>query len=123
METAHALAIFAGALLIGLALLYGAFYFVGVVLGKTFSPGVLLKGFRQKIWMTVGLGVFFFGCYTLTLFLSSFWITPETRFRIFTLLHEHVVAFIYLGLGFFSAISLSIYAIRLLIIYLYTRSH
>ena len=78
--------------------------------------------FRKKMWMTAGLGLFFGGLYLTLILLGSHIIDPELRLDIFHLLYKHPVEFIYLGLLVFACTTITIYLIRMIIIFLYSNS-
>ncbi|WP_075883298.1 hypothetical protein [Candidatus Protochlamydia sp. W-9] len=98
-------------------------YLVFLIKGKRYRLSHLLRGFREKIWMTFGLGFLFFGLYLGIVLLGSFLIDQENGQILFHLSYQHPIEFIYLGLFIFATISLLIYLVRMFIKYLYlTRS-
>jgi hypothetical protein len=98
-------------------------YFIFLIKGKKYRLSPLLKGFKEKIWMTVGLGVLFFGLYLGVVFFTSRVIDQEIAQQLFELSYQHPLEFIYLGLFIFATFSLLIYLVRMFIKYFYlTRS-
>lgn len=106
------------AILAGLILFNTAMYFTETIMRKKYSTRSIFIGFRQKIWMTTGLGIVFFGLYFLIVTIGSF-LDPETRLNLFFLVYQNPVAFIYLGLLTFICISISILMVRHIIKFLY----
>lgn len=88
---------------------------------KSHGKKSIFRDFSQKLWMTAGLGVTFFGFYLLTVYLGSKFIDPAWRASLFSLLHRHMASFIYLGLALFSMVSLAIYLVRTVIIHCYKK--
>jgi hypothetical protein len=79
----------------------------------------LFHEFDKKMWMTLGLGFLFFGFYLFAVTALA-WILSSDHFqRFFTFIYYHKVESIYIGLTIFSFTTLTIYAARLLIKYLY----
>lgn len=119
MHTFNAIAIFIVILLIGLSLFLIALYATQLITKKQISVQTIFKDFRQKMWMTIGLGILFFGFYLLIILLGSSLISAETRRNIFFLAYKHPSVFIYIGLLIFAAISIGIYLVRIVIKHLY----
>ena len=119
METIHAIVIVFVILLIGLILFYIAMAFSELITHKSISARSLLKDFGQKMWMTIGLGIFFFGLYLLIVSLSSRMLNSEVRLNFFFYVYKHPTDFIYLGLLAFATLSTVIYICRLAIKYFY----
>jgi hypothetical protein len=115
--------IFCVILLVGFGLFYLALKLAEKAMNRRVNVGVILRDFKKKMWMTVGLGALFFGSYLLLVFIASLLINSKTRLDIFFFLHEHAIASIYLGLLIFATISVSIYLVRLWIKYLYNKRH
>lgn len=88
---------------------------------KNFSARVLFKNFGQKMWMTAGIGLLFFGLYGVLVLYASRMMDQETRKNIFIFAYKHPIESIYLGLFVFVLASISIYLARMMIIYLYNR--
>lgn len=88
---------------------------------KKFSMHVVFKDFGKKLWMTVGLGIIFFGCYFLIIFFGSSLNDSKKRLSIFFLIYKNPVRFVYLGMLTFAVASTCIYLARLLIKYLYNK--
>lgn len=80
----------------------------------------LFQDFKQKMWMTLGLGITFFGLYFLLVLLGSRWMDQQTSLQVFFLAYQNPINFIYLGLFIFVATSLLIYLVRTFIKYLFT---
>lgn len=87
-------------------------------LSRGWSLKVLFKDFNRKIWMTICLGIAFFGLYLLIVSLSVYFIRPLGTDLLF-LVYHNPVKFIYLGLWLFACFSLSIYLVRMVIKYFY----
>lgn len=98
---------------------YSVHFFVKNISPRKSSLRFLFAGFRQKMWMTVGLGIIFFGLYALLVWLASSFFNFTNKQQIFLLMYRHPVKFIYLGLLIFVTISVSIYLARILIKHLY----
>lgn len=75
----------------------------------------LVYGFREKMWMTIGLGVTFFGLYFVLIYYGTRLVNSSKKLDLFFLAYKNPVPFIYLGLGIFAMLSLSIYAVRVII--------
>jgi hypothetical protein len=124
---AHIMQIMQIILLIGILLIggwmlfFGALYYTQILKRKKIWTRSLLDGFRQKIWMTVGLGSFFFGSYLSILFCSSLFRDPKQRLDLFFYMYRHPTECIYLGLFVFTLATISIYLARMIIKYLYNR--
>ncbi|WP_068469039.1 hypothetical protein [Candidatus Protochlamydia phocaeensis] len=110
-------------LLVGWMIFYSGKYFLKLIRDKKFSLHPLLKGFKQKMWMTIGLGSLFFSFYFLIVLLSAYLIDSQSSLNLFFLFYAHPTEFIYLGLFIFACMSLCIYLVRMFIKYFYmTRS-
>jgi hypothetical protein len=83
---------------------------------------LMVKDFRQKMWMTIGLGLFFFGFYFLLLWSFKF-IDKSFWQNLFMQAYHSPILFIYAGLFIFAFISLSIYLVRMFIKYLFMTRH
>lgn len=79
----------------------------------------IVRGFGQKMWMTAGLGLVFFGCYLVLALASSSLKDTQIRLNLFLLMYQSPATFVYLGLLIFACLSTSIYLVRLVIKYLY----
>lgn len=75
----------------------------------------LFIGLEPKLWMTAGLGCFFFSLYFGGVWLASRLIDPHARKALFNLVLQYPIHFVYGGLSLFVLISLSVLAIRGLI--------
>lgn len=110
-------------LLSGLVLFYLALYLSEKGMRQKVRVHSIFKGFRQKIWMTTGLGVVFSSLYFLAILMGSYFDDQTSRLEFFFLVYNRPVVFIYLGLLAFAFISITIYLVRLVIKHLYnTRS-
>lgn len=118
-ETLKIILILLAFLLIGIALFYAALYIVEKGMKRRVAVNHLLKEFSQKMWMTAGLGIIFFGFYFLLVVFGSYYKDPVWRLNLFFFVYERPVLFIYLGLFVFAFISASIYGVRMVIKYLY----
>jgi hypothetical protein len=119
MHTLQACLITLSVLLIGFLLLYTLIQLTQVIMKKKYSIHSLFFNFRQKMWMTVGLGLLFFGFYIFLLYLGSIKLDPKTKLELFVSVYNNPLNYVYLGLLIFISISISIYIVRLGIIYLY----
>lgn len=79
----------------------------------------LLKGFRAKMWMTVGLGLVFFNFYLLLVAITARLLDNQTGAWLFATAYSSPKPLIYLGLLTFASISLAIYLARMVIKYLF----
>lgn len=84
---------------------------------------ILFKEFRQKMWMTIGLGILFFGIYFMAIWIGSQLINSQMNTNFFMLMYRNPVYFIYLGLFLFACVSTSIYLVRMVIKYLHNTRH
>lgn len=121
MLTIHAtfivlLILFSGILMLLVALRTAQFF-----TGREISIRSLFLNFRQKMWMTIGLGVLFFGFYSLLIYAFSFMDNPTVRLNFFFAAYKNPIIFIYLGLLTFASISVSIYLARMAIKYFCNR--
>lgn len=123
MQTLNAILIVLAFLLIGLVMFCAALYLAEKVMGRKVALGFIFKEFRQKMWMTAGLGCVFFGLYLLTATLGYYYNDPAARLGIFFAVYENPSTFIYFGLITFAAVSTSIYAVRLIIKRLYNSTN
>jgi len=119
MQTIHALIITISILVIGGFLLYAVLKSSEIITRKRYDIRSLFDNFKQKLWMTIGIGIVFTTLYVILLTFGSFKLDSQTKLSFFNHLNEHKIDYIYLGLAIFVATSLFIYAIRLIIIYLY----
>lgn len=87
-------------------------------LSRGWSLKALFKDFNRKIWMTIFLGIAFFGLYLVMVGLSVYFVRPWGTDLLF-LVYHNPVKFIYLGLWLFAFLSLSIYLVRMVIKYFY----
>lgn len=94
-------------------------HFSSMIKGHKISLRPAFNGFREKIWMTLGLGIIFFGLYFCLVYFSSILIHQQDGLFYFLLLYNHPVEFIYLGLFLFSLVTLSIYLVRMLIKFIF----
>ncbi|HEV8052635.1 MAG TPA: hypothetical protein VGP47_09070, partial [Parachlamydiaceae bacterium] len=82
MQTLNAILIVLVFLLIGLVIFCAALYLAERGMGRKIAVGSIFKEFRQKMWMTVGLGSVFFGLYLFTIALGYFFNDPASRLGI-----------------------------------------
>jgi hypothetical protein len=94
-------------------------FFLRLVNNKRSYIRPLTKDFREKMWMTIGLGSVFFGLYLLVVFGAASLIDLQNGLDLFYLSYAHPTEFIYLGMFAFATLSLAIYLVRMLIKYLY----
>ncbi len=80
----------------------------------------LFYEFDKKIWMTLGLGLIFFGAYLGLIVAFSQFFSSESYRKIFSFFYHHKVEGIYIGLCIFSLMTISIYLVRVLIKYMYS---
>lgn len=119
MEMLQVILIMLGILFLGLIFLYLALKFTERLTKKKVVVHVIFRGFGQKMWMTVGLGLIFFSLYLLMAVFISYFDDPQHRLNFFFLVYEHPILFIYLGLFTFALTSTGIYAVRVVIKHLY----
>lgn len=74
---------------------------------------------KPKLWMTAGVGIFFFSLYGCLILLFSFFMNQEVRQSLFSMALRHPTYFIYGGLSIFVTISLSILVVRSFIKHIY----
>jgi hypothetical protein len=79
----------------------------------------LLKGFKAKMWMTIGLGSFFFSFYLIMVLIGSYYFKQTVGQLLFYSAYQSPIYFIYFGLLIFACFSLIIYLVRMLIKYLF----
>lgn len=79
------------------------------------SIRALFIDLKPKLWMTAGVGIFFFSLYGCLVILFSFFIDQEMRQSLFSMALRHPNYFIYGGLTIFVTISLSILMVRSII--------
>src|SRR5437764_747748 len=108
-----------GLLVIGWLTWFSAKYFIYLIKNNKISLQPAFRGFKEKIWMTIGLGIVFFGFYLAIVLLTSKLITPKSGETFFYLVKTHPIEFIYLGLFIFTTATLSIYLVRMVIKYLF----
>ena len=94
--------------------------FIWIIRTKKTPIKSLLNNFKQKMWMTLGLGFIFFGFYFVLIFSISQLMSKEDWLSLFFYMYKEPTYFIYLGLFLFAFLSLSIYFVRMFIKYLYT---
>lgn len=123
METVKALAVFLSALFVGCLLFYCALWLYKRLSRRNIDIDRIFKGFRQKMWMTVGLGLVFFGAYLLLVWILGTIKNPEIHWPLFSLLYRYPMEFVYLGLLFFAVVTMSIYLVRMVIKYLYNKKY
>jgi len=92
----------------------GAGYFIFKKFGNPIPN--LIKEFDKKMWITIGLGIVFFGAYIALVYLASWKFKAST---IFEYLYQHTSEAIYIGLAIFVFVTLAIYLMRLIIMALY----
>lgn len=80
------------------------------------------SGFKEKIWMTIGLGSVFFSLYLLIAFLGGWFLNHDFKKSLFDFAYEHPLELAEMGLFAFICLSLFIYFVRLIIKYWYTTS-
>lgn len=109
--------IFLVLLLILVLLLFSIGFMIIKRFGSPFPK--LFYEFDKKIWMTLGLGLIFFGLYFFSVTALSWMLNTQTSQIIFSFFRSYTIESIYLGLLIFALITLSIYFARLFIKYLY----
>jgi hypothetical protein len=123
METINASLIVLTFLLAGVVLFCSAICLAERGFKQKVAVRTIFNGFRQKMWMTVGLGVVFFSLYLLIVLLGSYFKDQSARLDFFFLMYQHPVSFIYLGLLIFACMTSGIYLVRMVIKYIYNRTH
>ena len=119
MHTSQAIIITLSVLFIGLMILYNLIQFIQIYMNKNYSVRSLFFNFKQKMWMTIGLGCLFFGLYALILLISSIQLDAKTKLELFFNVYHNPTDYIYLGLITFVTITVCIYLARVYIIHLY----
>lgn len=119
METTRILIVFFLILLLGFLLFYLALHLTKLILKKPISARVVFKDFGQKMWMTVGMGIYFCVLYALITYVISLVTNFFGPQNLFQLLYKNPIAFIYLGLFVFVLATTSIYLVRMVIKFLY----
>lgn len=104
-------------LFIFIMIVFGAGFYIFKRYGSPFPR--LFYEFDKKIWMTLGLGILFFGFYFFFVMILSNTLSSESFQKIFSLFYQYKVESIYIGLFTFSFITLTIYLARIFIKYLY----
>lgn len=79
------------------------------------SIRALFIGLRPKLFMTLGLGLFFFGLYAGSVLMIAHGLDGKLRMQLFELAYRHPLNFVYAGMVIFVLISLIILAVRRLI--------
>lgn len=111
-------------ILLGLGLIFiSCQQFSRIIRTRNCSPRNLLKDFGQKMWMTIGLGILFFGFYILFVLFSSWFIDQQIGIQILVLAYYEPVLFIDGGLFLFALFSLLIYLARMFIKYIYLKQN
>lgn len=83
------------------------------------NPKILLRNFHEKIWMTIGLGTFFFSLYLLIHVLGYFFVTRETFIEQMRFGIKHPGVYFILACFIVTCNALLIYIVRMIIKYLY----
>jgi hypothetical protein len=86
------------------------------------SWGALLLYFRQKVWMTAGLGLFFISLYLLLAVCGRCFVTSENFSGFLVFGKEHPSLILYLGLLVVALNSMLIYCVRLCVKALFHRT-
>ncbi len=102
-----------------LALYYGTSLIHSCLRGKKLYLSDIFKDFDQKIFMTIGLGITFFGLYFSSIWLFTTYLNQETLASFFHFLYLHPVEGVYAGLFLFAFCTLLVYFVRMLIKYIY----
>lgn len=123
METINALLVVLALLLAGVVLFCSAICLVERGFRQKVVVKTIFNGFRQKMWMTAGLGVVFFSLYLLVVLGGSYFKDQSARLDFFFLMYKYPASFIYLGLLIFACITSGIYLVRIVIKYIYNRTH
>lgn len=79
----------------------------------------LFWDFKAKMWMTLGLGAFFFGLYLLFVWIGSHLMDQNLGLTLFFKVYESPISYVYLGLFIFICFSLFIYLARMFIKYIF----
>jgi len=107
---------------ITLLLVFASLYLMKLLMNKPWGFRALFVNFKQKIWMTAGLGLFFCGLY-LTLLMLCSKVSSTTKGQIFLSMQNEPTRFIYLGLLIFLSVSVTICLIRSCIKRLYNKRY
>ncbi|HRD56020.1 MAG TPA: hypothetical protein PLC42_06445 [Parachlamydiaceae bacterium] len=119
MSTPVALFITFSVIIIGLVLLKSAILLTELITHKRVSFSSLFFNFKQKMWMTIGLGILFFNLYLFLLYMGAFSLTAQDKLSFFFDAYQNPATYAYRGLFFFVVVSVSIYLARMVIISLY----
>ncbi len=84
-------------------------------MGRPISIRKIFDGLKAKIWMTAGVGFFFFIFYATLVLIGTNFINSEMRMKLFYWMRNDPILFVYLGLVLFVTISLSILVVRSII--------
>jgi len=79
----------------------------------------LFLGFKAKMWMTFGIGLFFFSLYFFVIWLGSQYIDHEVGLSLFFKVYHSPTFFIYAGLLTCICFSFMIYLTRMIIKYVF----
>lgn len=94
-----------------------------IILNRGCSPKKIFKQFREKMWMTFGLGLAFTCMYLLSIYLSGWFVNKETFLNILSFGIKKPRYLVYLGLFIFSFNTLLIYLFRIIIKYFYLKKN
>lgn len=117
MNTVQALIITFCVIIIGCIILFNLIQIAQIITRKSVSIRSIFLNFKQKMWMTIGLGICFFSLYVGLLYASS--IAVNERLELFQKVYQNPLNSVYLGLSFFVAMTISSYLVRMLIIRVY----
>jgi hypothetical protein len=123
MDTLQACLITIAVLIIGFLLLYNIILFSEIYTKKRYSIRSMFLNFKQKMWMTICLGILFFGLYLSLVYLGSVKLDSRLKLELFFNAYNNPWDYVYYGLLTFVSLSISIYIVRRGIIYLYNKKN
>lgn len=119
MKTLEAFIITFSIILIGLILLKSILIITELITHKKVSFTSLFFNFKQKMWMTIGIGTLFFSLYLFLLFFGAFKLNPQEKLALFFNAYQNPALYAYRGLGFFVSMTILSYVARMIIIFFY----
>jgi hypothetical protein len=83
--------------------------------GRQIGVRKIFDGLKPKLWMTAGVGFFFFIFYLAVVLIGTNLMNSEMRLKLFDSMRNNPILFVYLGLFLFVMISISILGVRSII--------
>lgn len=119
MNTLEAVIITFSIISIGLILLKSILLITELITHKKVSFSFLFFNFKQKMWMTIGLGTLFLSLYLSILFVGAFKLNSQEKLAIFFNAYQNPALYAYRGLFFFVSMTILSYLTRMMIISFY----